>query len=120
LIFLYKIFSNQIFSTNLFIYGLSVSILIIRSLSIALPPFEGKRLFSLLVFFRSSNVGNALAPCRMTFVAGGGGAAAAKNEKIILINRNKVRKSHLVIYNEERVSIQKIRMIIIFRHIQLA
>jgi hypothetical protein len=88
-----------------------------------LPPFETERLFSLLVFFRSSNVGNALAPCRMTFVAaggGGGGAAAAENEKIILINRNKVQKSHLVVCNEERVSIHKIKMIIIFRHIQLA
>jgi len=53
--------------TNLFIYGLSVSILIIRSLSILFVPFELKRL-SPVGFFRSSNVGNALEPCRMTLV----------------------------------------------------
>jgi hypothetical protein len=60
-----------------------------RSLSIALPPFEAKRfLSSASFFFRSSNVGKAFAPCRMTFVAAGG---AAKNERIALINRNKVQ-----------------------------
>jgi len=45
-----------------------------------LPPFEAKRLLSPLVFFRSSNVGNTLAPCRMTLVVGGG---AAENERIV-------------------------------------
>ncbi len=69
-------------------YGFSVSILIIRSLSIALPPLEAARLLSPLVFFRSSNVGNALAPWRMTFVAAGGGAA--ENDRTISINGNKV------------------------------
>jgi hypothetical protein len=44
--------------------------LIIRSLSITVAPFEPARL-SPLGFFRSSNVGNALEPCRITLVVGG-------------------------------------------------
>jgi hypothetical protein len=53
--------------TNLFIYGLSVSILIIRSLSIAFVPFKLARL-SAFGFFCSSNFGNAFEPCRITLV----------------------------------------------------
>ena len=55
--------------------------LISRSLSMPFVPFEPKRL-SLLAFFRLSNVGKVLEPCRITLVLDD----AIKQKSLIKLN----------------------------------